>query len=133
MQTTLVRRARDGDEDAFTQLVDMAGRAHGPRFLWMWPNARISVMGGEQAAMVLGMVGTFKNAAERAIRVGDPREMRARGQSLPLDGATVGRRRDRPGADARRPCHRHRGQLERAHPGDQVRRLPNVSARVSAA
>ena len=31
----------------------MGGRAYGPRFLWMWPNARISVMGGEQAANVL--------------------------------------------------------------------------------
>jgi acetyl-CoA carboxylase carboxyltransferase component len=31
----------------------MCGRAYGPRFLWMWPNARISVMGGEQAANVL--------------------------------------------------------------------------------
>ena len=31
----------------------MAGRAYQPRFLWMWPNARISVMGGEQAANVL--------------------------------------------------------------------------------
>jgi 3-methylcrotonyl-CoA carboxylase beta subunit len=31
----------------------MAGRAFGPRFLWMWPNARISAMGGEQAASVL--------------------------------------------------------------------------------
>ena len=44
----------------------MAGRAYAPRGLWMWPNARISVMGGEQAAMVLGMVGTFKNDRERA-------------------------------------------------------------------
>jgi 3-methylcrotonyl-CoA carboxylase beta subunit/propionyl-CoA carboxylase len=31
----------------------MCGRAYGPRFLWMWPNSRISVMGGEQAARVL--------------------------------------------------------------------------------
>ncbi len=31
----------------------MCGRAYDPRFLWMWPNARISVMGGEQAANVL--------------------------------------------------------------------------------
>ena len=31
----------------------MSGRAYGSRFLWMWPNARISVMGGEQAANVL--------------------------------------------------------------------------------
>ena len=34
----------------------MCGRAYSPRFLWMWPNARISVMGGEQAANVLGQV-----------------------------------------------------------------------------
>jgi acetyl-CoA carboxylase carboxyltransferase component len=35
----------------------MCGRAYEPRQLWMWPNARISVMGGEQAATVLAMVG----------------------------------------------------------------------------
>mgnify|MGYP000901022993 CR=1 FL=1 len=34
----------------------MCGRAYSPRFLWMWPNARISVMGGEQAAIVLALV-----------------------------------------------------------------------------
>jgi 3-methylcrotonyl-CoA carboxylase beta subunit len=34
----------------------MCGRAYEPRFLWMWPNARISVMGGEQAASVLAQV-----------------------------------------------------------------------------
>ncbi len=34
----------------------MAGRAYSPRFLWMWPNARISVMGGEQAANVLATI-----------------------------------------------------------------------------
>ena len=34
----------------------MCGRAYGPRFLWMWPNARISVMGGNQAAAVLATV-----------------------------------------------------------------------------
>ena len=34
----------------------MCGRAYQPRQLWMWPNARISVMGGEQAAMVLAQV-----------------------------------------------------------------------------
>jgi 3-methylcrotonyl-CoA carboxylase beta subunit len=34
----------------------MCGRAYGPRFLWTWPNARISVMGGEQAAAVLAQV-----------------------------------------------------------------------------
>jgi acetyl-CoA carboxylase carboxyltransferase component len=45
----------------------MCGRAYSPRQLWMWPNARISVMGGEQAAMVLSTVG-------RA----DPDEIRAK-------------------------------------------------------
>jgi 3-methylcrotonyl-CoA carboxylase beta subunit len=34
----------------------MCGRAYSPRFLWMWPNARIGVMGGEQAASVLAQV-----------------------------------------------------------------------------
>jgi 3-methylcrotonyl-CoA carboxylase beta subunit len=34
----------------------MCGRAYDPRFLWMWPNARISVMGGEQAATVLAII-----------------------------------------------------------------------------
>ena len=34
----------------------MCGRAFDPRFLWMWPNARISVMGGEQAATVLSTI-----------------------------------------------------------------------------
>jgi len=43
----------------------MCGRAYSPRFLFMWPNARISVMGGEQAATVLGTVG---NADPDAIR-----------------------------------------------------------------
>jgi acetyl-CoA carboxylase carboxyltransferase component len=45
----------------------MCGRAYEPRQLWMWPNARISVMGGEQAAMVLTMVGDA-----------DPEEIRAK-------------------------------------------------------
>ncbi|HEX5040276.1 MAG TPA: carboxyl transferase domain-containing protein [Candidatus Limnocylindria bacterium] len=44
----------------------MAGRASGPRQLWMWPNARISVMGGAQAARVLSTVrGGFETDAER--------------------------------------------------------------------
>jgi 3-methylcrotonyl-CoA carboxylase beta subunit len=44
----------------------MAGRAYQPRFLWSWPNARISVMGGQQAARVLSTVrGGFVDDAER--------------------------------------------------------------------
>jgi 3-methylcrotonyl-CoA carboxylase beta subunit len=34
----------------------MCGRAYSPRFLWSWPNSRISVMGGEQAASVLATI-----------------------------------------------------------------------------
>ena len=45
----------------------MCGRAYAPRQLWMWPNARISVMGGEQAATVLSAVGRS-----------DPEEIRAK-------------------------------------------------------
>jgi 3-methylcrotonyl-CoA carboxylase beta subunit len=41
----------------------MCGRAYDPRFLWMWPNARISVMGGEQAATVLSTVRADQAAA----------------------------------------------------------------------
>jgi acetyl-CoA carboxylase carboxyltransferase component len=44
----------------------MCGRAYEPRQLWMWPNARISVMGGEQAATVLSMVGDADPDAIRA-------------------------------------------------------------------
>lgn len=40
----------------------MCGRAYSPRFLYMWPNARISVMGGEQAANVLAQVGSARLA-----------------------------------------------------------------------
>ena len=55
----------------------MCGRAYGPRFLWMWPSARISVMGGEQAASVLATVrrdnieargGTWPKAEEEAFK-----------------------------------------------------------------
>ncbi|MBC7963935.1 MAG: methylcrotonoyl-CoA carboxylase [Steroidobacteraceae bacterium] len=55
----------------------MCGRAYSPRFLWMWPNARISVMGGEQAASVLAQVkrdgieaggGSWSAAEEEAFK-----------------------------------------------------------------
>jgi 3-methylcrotonyl-CoA carboxylase beta subunit len=42
----------------------MCGRAYDPRFLWTWPNARISVMGGEQAATVLSSVASDRDPAE---------------------------------------------------------------------
>ncbi|MBO0681855.1 MAG: methylcrotonoyl-CoA carboxylase [Candidatus Dormibacteraeota bacterium] len=42
----------------------MCGRAYSPRFLFMWPNARISVMGGEQAAVVMSEVGQPETGAQ---------------------------------------------------------------------
>ena len=87
----------------------MNGRAYQPRQLWMWPNARISVMGGEQAASVLAQV-----KQEQLERQGRPmtrgrdrrgqgpraREVRGGGQPVLLDGAAVGRRRDPARGDA---------------------------------
>jgi 3-methylcrotonyl-CoA carboxylase beta subunit len=46
----------------------MCGRAYSPRFLWMWPNARISVMGGDQAASVLAAVGSGAGSDEADVR-----------------------------------------------------------------
>ncbi len=82
----------------------MCGRAYSPRFLWMWPNARISVMGGEQAAGVLTTVKRDQLARagkelsaeeEREHRRSGAGEVRDRGEPVLLDGAPVGRRRDR--------------------------------------
>lgn len=50
----------------------MCGRAYDPRFLWMWPNARISVMGGEQAASVLAQVK--KTKLQKAGEKWDPKD-----------------------------------------------------------
>jgi len=65
----LVHAVANADVPKFTVIVGgsygagnyaMCGRAYGPRLLWMWPNARISVMGGEQAASVLVQVKVKK-------------------------------------------------------------------------
>ncbi|NNE79919.1 MAG: methylcrotonoyl-CoA carboxylase [Silicimonas sp.] len=69
----------------------MAGRAYSPRFLWTWPNSRIAVMGGEQAAQTLAIVKrqamekrgeTWSDADEAAFRA--PTEDMFRAQSHPL-------------------------------------------------
>jgi len=75
----------------------MCGRAYGPRQLWMWPNARISVMGGVQAAKVLTAVGgdpqREAETIERYEREGDPYHSTARlwddGVIDPLDTRKV--------------------------------------------
>jgi 3-methylcrotonyl-CoA carboxylase beta subunit len=74
----------------------MCGRAYSPRFLWMWPNARISVMGGEQAATVMTEVGQAElgdELREQYERQGSPYYSTARlwddGVIDPLDTRTV--------------------------------------------
>ena len=89
----------------------MCGRAYEPRLLWMWPNARISVMGGEQAAGVLTTVKRdqlaregqpFSAEDEAAIRDPILRKYDERGIALLLHRPAVGRRHSRPGRDAGR-------------------------------
>ena len=113
----------------------MCGRAYSPRFLWMWPNARIGVMGGEQAASVLATVRRDGIEAQRrrvergrggGVQAADPRPVRAPGASVLRQRAAVGRRRDRPGRHAPRAGAGDLGEPERADRRTQVRRLPDV-------
>ena len=107
----------------------MCGRAYGPRFLWMWPNARISVMGGEQAASVLATVRRDGMAARGAglagrggggVQGADPRAIRNPGPPLLRQRAAVGRRHHRPGrhaAGAGRCRSRRRERADRRRRG----------------
>ena len=113
----------------------MCGRAYGPRFLWMWPSARISVMGGEQAASVLATVRRDNIEAQgrrvvegrgRGLQAADPRAVRPRGPSLLRHGAAVGRRHPRSGRHAHGAGACPVGVDEPADRSDQVRRLPDV-------
>ena len=107
----------------------MAGRAYGPRQLWMWPNARISVMGGAQAARVLSTVrGGFETDADRAAfeapilekyeLEGSPYHSTAR----LWDDGVIDPAETPPRADPRD----QRG-AERPDPGAGVQRLPDVT------
>jgi 3-methylcrotonyl-CoA carboxylase beta subunit len=51
-------------------IIRQCGRAYSPRFMWMWPNARISVMGGPQAASVLATIkqSQLEAAKQPAVR-----------------------------------------------------------------
>ena len=101
----------------------MCGRAYEPRQLWMWPNARISVMGGEQAATVLSMVGDVDEDEIRAKyeEEGNPYYSTARlwddGIIDPLDTRRV-------------LALGLAAALQRPDPRDDVRRLPDVIARI---
>ena len=83
----------------------MCGRAYGARMLWTWPNARVSVMGGEQAAHVLATVRSDSLAARGQGLAGagagvvhgrNPCPVRGGGSSLLRECPAMGRRRDRP-------------------------------------
>ena len=113
----------------------MCGRAYEPRLLWMWPNARISVMGGEQAAAVLTTVKRdqlaregkpFSAEEEDAHPPADPRQVRARRIAVLLHRAAVGRWDPRSGGDAAGARARTVGGLQRADPGAEVRGVPDV-------
>ncbi len=116
----------------------MCGRAYSPRFLWMWPNARVSVMGGQQAASVLATVrrdgieakgGSWSREEEAAFKAADPRAVRPPGPPVLRLGPSVGRRRDRAGGHPPRSGTGALGRPQCAGRGDEVRRLSNVGAR----
>ena len=103
----------------------MCGRAYSPRFLWMWPNARISVMGGEQAASVLATVRREQLEArarrgraeeEDAFKAPIREQYEHAGQPVLLDRPALGRRRHRPGRHPRRarPRPRRRAPTRRS-------------------
>ena len=103
----------------------MCGRAYDPRFLWMWPNARISVMGGEQAAAVLAEVRRpddpepveeFKDRIRDAVR--------GPGLAVLLHRPALGRRRHRPRRHPPRPRH----GPGRRRPRPDPRRRPTASS-----
>ena len=115
----------------------MCGRAYDPRFLWMWPNARISVMGGEQAAGVLVTVkrDQLARAARRSPpttkpRIRDPLLAKYEHEGSPYystarlwdDGILD------PAVDARHARPRRLPPRENAPLADPLRRVPDVTA-----
>ena len=104
----------------------MCGRAYAPRFLWTWPNSRISVMGGEQAANVLATVrrdaieakgGTWSADEEAAFKAPIRAQYEDARQSVLRHRAPLGRWRHR----SRRHAHVPRA---RARPRRSSSRFP---------
>jgi acetyl-CoA carboxylase carboxyltransferase component len=91
----------------------MAGRAYQPRFLWTWPNSRISVMGGQQAARVLSTVGgPFRNDRERdAFEAPILETYEREGSPYFATARPLGRRRDRPARHPAGALARHRAAM----------------------
>ena len=115
----------------------MCGRAYSPRFLWMWPNARISVMGGEQAASVLATVrsdqldaaGTALGPRRTRKKFKEPirEQYEAQGNPYYSHGATVGRRHHRSRRYQRRARTGALGVCECTSRAGLLRRFPDVS------
>ena len=102
----------------------MCGRAYDPRQLWMWPNARISVMGGRAG----GEGAHDRGRRPRPGGTDTVERYEQEGEPVPLDGAPVGRRGDRPARHAQGARARARRGVARADRTDAVRGLPDVSA-----
>ena len=118
----------------------MCGRAYSPRFLWMWPNARISVMGGEQAASVLATVKrdglesagkTWSAEEEAAFKAPIRAQYEEQGHPYYATARLVGRRRDRPGTNAARARPVIVRGAQRADRADTLRRVPDVATMFS--
>ena len=107
----------------------MCGRAYDPRFLWMWPNARISVMGGEQAASVLATVARLdgRDGRRGGVQGADPRPVRAPGLAVLLDRPALGRRHHRPRRHPPGARHGPRRGRQRPDPRALLRHLPDVT------
>ena len=141
----LVHAVANADVPKFTVIVGgsygagnyaMCGRAYGPRLLWMWPNARICVMGGEQAA-----VGPGPGQDQEAPGPGRPDDrgregrndeadhgrIRGGGQPLLQHVTALGRRHPRPPRHAGGPRPGDRREPQRPDPGLQGRDLQDVN------
>ncbi len=101
----------------------MCGRAYSPRFLFMWPNARISVMGGEHGG------GGDEGGRPAGDRRGTGRAVRAPGPPPLLDRSPLGRRRDRPPRHPPGPRPGPGRLRRRAAGGPRRARLPDVAKR----
>ena len=118
----------------------MCGRAYAPRFLWMWPNARISVMGGEQAASVLGLLrqeaveakgGAWTAADDEAFKAPLREQYERQGHPYYATARHLGRRHHRPGryphgARPRAICRTERAAAR----ADALRHLQDVTVAV---
>ena len=109
----------------------MCGRAYDPRFLFMWPNARISVMGGEQAAGVLATVRSgsarLDEGTGRGVQGADPGAIRYPGASVLCQCSAVGRWHHRSGGQPARAGLVAVGGAEQALAGYALRRVPDVT------